>query len=128
MKSVAARIFGLDIRVVPYRHRLLFSIVLTIVGYESWGLVSEGKAVVTFATRAGGIGIVVICGVSLVDFSLRFTGWCWYLYTIRHRIPVGRDLRIYLSGFALTAMLGKAGEAIRSLYLLRSTRFHILPV
>ena len=106
-----------ETRVVPHGRKLVLSIVLAIAGYGGWVLANEATAVIASATRVGGIGLVVICALSLVNYSLRFVRWRWYLHTMGHRIPVGRDLQIYLSGFALTTTPGKAGEAIRSLFL-----------
>ena len=106
-----------DTRVVPYRRKLVLSMMLAVAGYGGWVLANEADAVIASAARVGGIGLVVICALSLLNYSLRFVRWRWYLYSMGHRIPVGRDLRIYLSGFALTTTPGKAGEAIRSLFL-----------
>lgn len=104
-------------RVEPYRRKIVLSVVLAIAGYGGWVFASEADAVIASVARVGGIAIVVVCALSLVNYSLRFIRWRWYLYTMGHRIPIGRDLRIYLSGFALTTTPGKVGEAIRSLSL-----------
>jgi uncharacterized protein (TIRG00374 family) len=103
--------------VVREWRKLVLSVLLAIAGYGGWVFVNEADAVFASAARVGGIAVVVICTLSLVNYALRFIRWRWYLGTMGHRIPVGQDLRIYLSGFALTTTPGKAGEAIRSLFL-----------
>jgi uncharacterized membrane protein YbhN (UPF0104 family) len=59
----------------------------------------------------------LILGLSLVNYLLRFYRWQGYLRRLGHVIPQSLHFAYYLSGFALTTTPGKAGEAIRSLYL-----------
>lgn len=56
-------------------------------------------------------------GLSLLNYALRFLRWNLYLRRLGHRVPWLRHFAIYCSGFAMTTTPGKAGEAIRSLYL-----------
>lgn len=63
----------------------------------------------------GGLGLVL--GASLLNYALRFRRWAAYLDRLGHRLPLGEHLLIYLAGFAFTVSPGKAGEAVRSLYL-----------
>ncbi len=67
--------------------------------------------------RLGITGIAAILGLSLLNYLLRFLRWHWYLTRLGHRLPLMRHALIYLSGFALTVSPGKAGEALRGLYL-----------
>ncbi len=71
------------------------------------------------ATAAGlgwqGWGLLLLC--SSLNYLLRFGRWTLYLRRLGHRVPPGSSLAYYLSGFALTASPGKAGETIRSVYL-----------
>ncbi|MDX1498029.1 MAG: lysylphosphatidylglycerol synthase transmembrane domain-containing protein, partial [Salinisphaeraceae bacterium] len=55
--------------------------------------------------------------LSLVNYALRFLRWQNYLYRLGHQVPWQRSGLIYLGGFALTTSPGKAGEALRSVYL-----------
>ncbi|WP_404402120.1 YbhN family protein [Pelagibacterium halotolerans] len=59
----------------------------------------------------------VVLFLSLVNYALRFWRWILFLGGRAAPVPFGRHLAIYLSGFALTATPGKAGETMRSLYL-----------
>jgi len=66
------------------------------------------------------IGVLPIClalMLSCINYGLRFTRWQMYLSKLGHHPPVLLSLRLYIAGFALTATPGKAGEAIRSLFL-----------
>lgn len=48
---------------------------------------------------------------------MRFWRWQRYLNCLGYRVPAKRSLAYYIGGFAFTTTPGKAGEAIRSLYL-----------
>lgn len=61
--------------------------------------------------------LVMILGLSLFNYALRFLRWHYYVATLGHTIAWRRHLAYYLAGFAFTITPGKAGEAIRSLYL-----------
>lgn len=64
---------------------------------------------------------VVILSLSLVNYALRYFRWERYILIASGTRPDRwRHLLIYLAGFAATTTPGKAGEAIRSLYLLRT--------
>jgi uncharacterized protein (TIRG00374 family) len=67
-------------------------------------------------------GVLLI--LSLINYLLRY--WRWRIYIMRNApdqgylgLPETRHLLIYFAGFALTVTPGKAGEALRSLYLHR---------
>lgn len=53
----------------------------------------------------------------LTSFALRFLRWQRYLYVFGHHVAAMKSLSYYIAGFAFTTTPGKAGEAIRSLYL-----------
>ncbi len=72
------------------------------------------------ASGASQIGLIVICqvlGLSLLNYGLRFIRWQGYLNAMKCPIPWFESLRIYVAGFALTTSPGKAGEAIRGVFL-----------
>jgi uncharacterized protein (TIRG00374 family) len=62
---------------------------------------------------------LAILALSLFNYALRFARWHGYLYWLGDRVGVLRDGFIYIAGFALTTTPGKAGEGMRSLYLVR---------
>lgn len=64
----------------------------------------------------GTLSVVLV--LSLVNYVLRFWRWAILLGQRAAAVPVFRHLVIYIAGFALTTTPGKAGEAMRSYYLL----------
>jgi uncharacterized membrane protein YbhN (UPF0104 family) len=60
---------------------------------------------------------LTLLGLSLVNYILRFLRWQGYLAVLGARVPLLRHLGIYAAGFAFTVTPGKAGEAVRSVYL-----------
>jgi uncharacterized membrane protein YbhN (UPF0104 family) len=83
-----------------------------------------GVAIATDAARLAGalrqlglIGIVSILALSAVNYLVRFGRWQLYLQVLGHQLPRRELLLCYLSGFAFTVSPGRAGEAMRSLYL-----------
>lgn len=96
---------------------MIWSIVFAIGGYMAFAFWSGWQEVVSAIARIGAAGICIALLLSLVNYGLRFLRWQYYLTLLEHRIAVGRSLEIYLAGFALTTTPGKAGEMIRSVFL-----------
>jgi uncharacterized protein (TIRG00374 family) len=68
----------------------------------------------------GSIGLLAILAVlmtSLCNYFLRFARWQHFVKVLGHTVPWRRNLQIYLSGLALTATPGKAGELVRGVFL-----------
>jgi uncharacterized membrane protein YbhN (UPF0104 family) len=107
----------------PNRNRwlpaLTLSVLLAVALYLVVLVSGDASKVLEAAARLSPWGWAAILGLSLLNYALRFVRWHLYLRALGHRVPVGQHLAIYLSGFALTTTPGKAGEAIRSLYLHR---------
>ena len=98
---------------------LLWSILAAVVIYGGSMMVSDLNAVGESIAKLGLISWVTILGLSLVNYGLRFIRWEIYLRRLHSRVPILRSLVYYLGGFAFTTTPGKAGEAVRSLYLKR---------
>ena len=64
---------------------------------------------------------LIILALSLLNYLIRYWRWHLYIQCSSQNASVHlshlRHLAIYISGFALTMTPGKAGEAMRSLYL-----------
>ncbi len=67
---------------------------------------------------SGGVWGVMLAA-SCLNYALRFARWDWFTRHNGGRIPMVRHAVIYITGFSLTTTPGKAGEAIRSLYMTR---------
>lgn len=97
---------------------LIISVVISIAAYGLWVGLSDWQSVKIAVGKVGWEGTLFICSLSLVNYLLRFFRWQMYLKHLGYsQIPNFRHMQIYLSGFALTTTPGKAGEAIRSVYL-----------
>ena len=67
------------------------------------------------------IGASVLCmggALASTAYLWRYLRWRFCLRHMGYDVPLWRDLKIYLSGLALTTSPGKVGETIRSLLLL----------
>jgi len=67
--------------------------------------------------QLGWLGCASVLGLSGLNYLVRFHRWQTYVRTLGGHVPVGRHFLYYLSGFAFTVSPGKAGEAVRSVYL-----------
>jgi len=96
---------------------LAISVALSTVGYLAFSLWGGWHEVTAAIARVGWIGTAVMLALSGLNYVIRFVRWQVYLACLGHRVGWRPSLVIYLSGFALTTTPGKAGEAIRSLFL-----------
>jgi len=84
--------------------------------FTFWG----GWREVLQAFQDVGIDVLVLAlALSLLNYFLRFLRWQLLLGQVGMQIRWGLSARIYMSGFALTVTPGKAGEAVRSVFLRR---------
>lgn len=101
-------------------HRLVqvsFVAALALLAYLALGLAGGWSATIDALQRLGPGQWSLLIGLSLLNYGLRFFRWHHYLLSLGARLPVGHDLLIYVAGFAFTVTPGKAGEAMRSVYL-----------
>jgi glycosyltransferase 2 family protein len=91
--------------------------VLAIVAYLGLGLVGGWSSTLDALRSLGPGQWAVLLGLSLLNYCLRFMRWHAYLRALGVRLPLFQDLLIYIAGFAFTVTPGKAGEAVRSVYL-----------
>ncbi len=96
---------------------LLLVVLLSALGYVAFSLWGGWREVVTDIVRVGFIGTAIVLMLSLVNYGLRFVRWQKFLALLGHRVHTPESLRIYIAGFGLTILPGKAGEAIRSVFL-----------
>ncbi len=82
-------------------------------------ILSDIDTVGASIAKLGVAGWAIVLGLSLVNYGLRFVRWEIYLGCLNSRIPRHLSLAYYIGGFAFTTTPGKAGEAVRSLYLKR---------
>lgn len=102
---------------------LLLIVLLSAAGYLVFSIWGGWHEVVAAVVRVGVIGIAIALSLSLVNYGLRFVRWQKFLALLGHRVHTPESLRIYIAGFGLTILPGKAGETIRSVFL----RHHGVP-
>lgn len=96
---------------------LLWSILAAVAIYGGSLIVSDLNVVGESIAKLGVIDWAIVLGLSLVNYGFRFIRWEIYLSRLNSRIPMRQSVVYYLGGFAFTTTPGKAGEAVRSLYL-----------
>lgn len=96
---------------------VLVSIIISVVIYAGVSIFIGWQDVVNIFQKVGWLGLFVALVLSLVNYVLRFGRWQIYLKKLGYSISHWLSWNIYLSGFALTTTPGKAGEAIRSIFL-----------
>ncbi len=96
---------------------LLLIVLLSAAGYLVFSIWGGWQEVVAAIARVGIIGIAIALSLSLVNYGVRFVRWQKFLALLGHRVHAPESLRIYIAGFGLTILPGKAGETIRSVFL-----------
>ncbi len=96
---------------------LTLSIGLTALCYLAFVLLADRHAVLAALERVSPTTLVAIFLLSLLNYLLRFWRWQRYVAAFGHALPQWRHFLYYLAGFTLTVTPGKAGEAVRSVYL-----------
>jgi len=99
------------------RPALIAIAALGVIAYLIAALAADSERLVAALRGLGAAGLAWVLGASLLNYALRFRRWDRYLAALGHRLPAREHLLIYLGGFAFTVSPGKAGEAVRSLYL-----------
>ena len=100
-----------------HRRALTLSIGLSAVLYLGSVLFADRDAVFAALRRIDWAVLAAIFALSLVNYLLRFWRWQRYVAAFGHSLPWCLHLLYYVAGFILTVTPGKAGEAVRSLYL-----------
>lgn len=98
-------------------HALVITMTLSVFGYALFTFWGGWRDVAAATMEVGFKGIAIALFLSLVNYAVRFCRWQTYLHVLGYPIPLIPSFRIYLAGFALTATPGKAGEALRSIFL-----------
>ena len=106
-------------QIVTSSGRLLLCVITLVfmLAYLAFALAIQGESLSRGLVTLGAGGACVVLGLSLLNYLLRYLRWSVYLRILGHRLPLAPDLASYLAGFAFTASPGKAGEAVRSLFL-----------
>jgi uncharacterized protein (TIRG00374 family) len=103
-----------------YISGLFLSLLIAVVLYGA-GVISGGSGeTLEKLGELRPITWLIIIALSLGNYALRFGRWHFYIVKLSGiRVPLWEHWLIYLAGFSLTTTPGKAGEVLRSLYLVR---------
>ncbi|HBO7920499.1 TPA: flippase-like domain-containing protein [Pseudomonas aeruginosa] len=93
------------------------AIVVAVVMYVGMATLADWEAFGAAVSALPGLLWAQVVVLSLVSYLLRFSRWHHFIVALGHKVPILRNLEIYLAAFALTLTPGKAGETIRSVYL-----------
>ncbi len=79
---------------------------------------SDTKKILSTMMQLSFVDWLIILSCSFSSYIFRFIRWNKYISSFQHAIPIKRHFAYYLAGLALTTTPAKAGETVRSLYLL----------
>jgi glycosyltransferase 2 family protein len=97
---------------------ILLVAAIAAVAYFAWAAASDLSVLKEAMHSITGVQLLVVFLLSVANYALRYLRWRVLLQELGHRIPERMNIAYYLAGFAFTATPGKAGEAIRTLYLM----------
>lgn len=102
-----------------YRRPLVISVIVGVMIYFAMILWADWQDIVDSIAELPSSLWVLILGLSLLNYVLRYFRWQFYIKKLdpNAEIPPVWHLTYYFAGFALTTTPGKAGELVRSLYL-----------
>jgi uncharacterized membrane protein YbhN (UPF0104 family) len=92
-------------------------IVVTVIFYVGIVTLADWDAFAAAVSALPGALWVQVVSLSCLSYLLRFARWHYFIAALGNKVPLLRNLEIYLAAFALTLTPGKAGETVRSIYL-----------
>ncbi len=103
-----------------WRYRaMILTLLIGIAGYLLLSLWVGWDDLRGAMVQFGWPGLSAALGMTMVGLGARLARWQLYLGQLQIQLPIMDSLRIYIGGLALTATPGKAGEAIRGVFLKR---------
>ncbi len=98
---------------------ILIGLIIIVAFYSLAAILADWASFSTAVVKLPGMIWVQLVGFSILSYFSRFIRWHYFLIIMGYKIPILRNLEIYLAAFALTITPGKIGETIRSVYLHR---------
>lgn len=89
---------------------------LGLVGYAAWIALNDPQQIYSALNQVGWLGFAALCGVSLLNYLIRYMRWCLLMRVQTQTFPVVDGFICYLSGFALSTTPGKVGESVRAVF------------
>lgn len=88
---------------IPVRS-ISLAIVVTVVMYVGMATLADWEAFGAAVSALPGLLWVQVVVLSLLSYLLRFARWHHFIVALGHKVPILRNLEIYLAAFALTVM------------------------
>lgn len=101
-----------------HQRALSISIIIAVGLYSFFILGAETKKIINTMAQLTVVNWLTILSFSFSSYIFRFFRWNIYIKAFEHIVPVKRHFAYYLAGLALTTTPAKAGETVRSLYLI----------
>lgn len=98
---------------------LILSVILIFLLYIISLYFTDHSKIFLALARIDTLVLVTIFLLSFINYLLRFTRWNYYIIASGYQLLWRYHFLYYLAGFTLTVTPGKAGEAVRSIYLNR---------
>lgn len=96
---------------------IIILIVVTFVIYSAVGIFAGFEEILDAISHISIQTYLWVIIITFVSWLLKYLRWYFFLKRFNVTIGIWRHLIIYIAGFSLTALPGKAGEMIRSVYL-----------
>ena len=101
-----------------HQRTLSISILIAVGLYSFFIFGTETKKILATMSKLTVVDWLTILSFSFTSYIFRFIRWNNYITSFEHTIPIKRHFAYYLAGLALTTTPAKAGETVRSLYLI----------
>ena len=102
---------------MPHKKKILVSAIASVGIYLLWMAITDWQGIVDSIRSISARGLMIVLALSLLNYVLRYVRWSYYLKWLGYSVPLRHNLNCYFAGFAFTTTPGKAGEALRSLFL-----------
>jgi uncharacterized protein (TIRG00374 family) len=102
---------------MPHKNKILLSAIASVGIYLLWMALTDWQGIVDSIQSISAQGLIIVLALSLLNYVLRFVRWSYYLRSLGYCVPLLHNLNCYFAGFAFTTTPGKAGEALRSVFL-----------
>ena len=100
------------------RQKIIWSLVFAALVYLALTLYADAPKLAETFLRWDWRWLPVTILAVLINYSVRFVRWHYYLHVINIKnVPLRSSLLIFLSGFSLTMVPGKLGELLKSVLL-----------
>ncbi|MCK4505567.1 MAG: flippase-like domain-containing protein [Candidatus Aegiribacteria sp.] len=98
-----------------------WSLIFAVAVYTAIVLFSDTSRVVEAVSRISLYWIPLFLSLSLVNYTLRFFKWQYFLQRVGVHIPWKESMSVFVAGFSMTVSPGKLGELLKC-YLLKERR------